>query len=109
MIPLSRSEIGEGVHRAARSVNPIDKRVAFASSLSPQHKNLDSLLKLTLSECLEKTFQTQGFMSLQEKFGRFRVLIVGRANAGKTTILQGICNSTEYPEIYDGEGNRVRT
>ncbi|KAI9462097.1 hypothetical protein HD554DRAFT_2027746, partial [Boletus coccyginus] len=33
--------------------------------------------------------------------GRFRILIVGRANAGKTTILRGICNSTENPEIYD--------
>ncbi|KAI9455615.1 hypothetical protein HD554DRAFT_2178398 [Boletus coccyginus] len=44
---------------------------------------------------------------LQEKFGRFRILIVGRANAGKTTILQGICNSTENPEICDGDGNKV--
>ncbi|KAI9462064.1 hypothetical protein HD554DRAFT_1468588 [Boletus coccyginus] len=47
------------------------------------------------------------FEDLREKFGRFRILIVGRANAGKTTILRGICNSTENPEIYDGDGNRV--
>ncbi|KAF8555080.1 hypothetical protein OG21DRAFT_957184 [Imleria badia] len=50
---------------------------------------------------------TQDFGNLQEKFGRFRILIVGRANAGKTTILRGICNSTENPEIYDGDGNKV--
>ena len=50
---------------------------------------------------------TQDFKNLQEKFGRFRILIVGRANAGKTTILRGICNSTENPEIYDGNGNKV--
>ena len=50
---------------------------------------------------------TQDFENLQEKFGRFRVLIIGRANAGKTTILRGICNSTENPEIYDGNGNKV--
>ncbi|KAI9566086.1 hypothetical protein HD554DRAFT_2026150 [Boletus coccyginus] len=45
---------------------------------------------------------SEDFEDLQKKFGRFRILIVGRANAGKTTILRGICNSTENPEIYDG-------
>ncbi|KAI6147661.1 GTP-binding protein [Pisolithus tinctorius] len=40
---------------------------------------------------------------------RFRVLVMGRANAGKTTILQRVCNSTEKPEIFDGEGNKVRS
>ena len=51
---------------------------------------------------------TGDFENLREKFGRFRILIIGRANAGKTTILRGICNTTESPEIYDGEGNKVR-
>ncbi|KAI9459541.1 hypothetical protein HD554DRAFT_1616039 [Boletus coccyginus] len=49
----------------------------------------------------------EDFKDLQEMFGRFRILIVGRANAGKTTILRGICNSTENPEICDGGGNKV--
>jgi GTP-binding protein EngB required for normal cell division len=31
---------------------------------------------------------------------RFRVLIIGRANAGKTTILKRVCDTTESPEIY---------
>jgi hypothetical protein len=31
---------------------------------------------------------------------RFRVLIIGRANAGKTSILQRVCDTTESPEIY---------
>ena len=44
---------------------------------------------------------------LMEKFGRFRILIIGRANAGKTTILQRICNSTEDPEIYNDQGKKV--
>lgn len=39
---------------------------------------------------------------------RFRVLVMGRANAGKTTILQRVCNSTDGPEIFDGWGNKVR-
>jgi hypothetical protein len=33
---------------------------------------------------------------------RFRVLIIGRANAGKTTILQRVCDTTESPKIYRG-------
>ncbi|KAH9014050.1 hypothetical protein EDB85DRAFT_2296057 [Lactarius pseudohatsudake] len=33
---------------------------------------------------------------------QFRVLIIGRANAGKTTILQRICDTTESPVIYRG-------
>ncbi|KIO03843.1 hypothetical protein M404DRAFT_144958 [Pisolithus tinctorius Marx 270] len=38
---------------------------------------------------------------------RFRILVMGRANAGKTTVLQRVCNSTEKPEIFDGKGNKV--
>ena len=45
--------------------------------------------------------------NLRERFGRFRILVVGRANAGKTTILKKICNSIEDPEIYDDQGRRV--
>jgi hypothetical protein len=41
---------------------------------------------------------------------KFRVLIIGRANAGKTSILQRVCDTTENPEIYsvDSEGVRSR-
>jgi hypothetical protein len=42
---------------------------------------------------------------------RFRVLIIGRANAGKTSILQRVCDTTDSPEIYSvdesGARNRV--
>jgi predicted GTPase len=44
---------------------------------------------------------------LAKKAERFRILIVGRANAGKTTILKKICNTTEDPEIYDRDGQKV--
>ena len=36
---------------------------------------------------------------------QFRVLIIGRANAGKTTILQRVCETTESPAIYRGQGS----
>jgi GTPase SAR1 family protein len=38
---------------------------------------------------------------------QFRVLVIGRANAGKTTILQRVCDTTESPNIYRG-GKEVR-
>jgi predicted GTPase len=44
---------------------------------------------------------------LKEKCQRFRILIIGRANAGKSTILKRICDTIEEPEILDPEGNKV--
>ncbi|KIK20986.1 hypothetical protein PISMIDRAFT_681814, partial [Pisolithus microcarpus 441] len=40
---------------------------------------------------------------------RFRILVMGRANAGKTTILQRVCNTTDNPEITDGKGNKIES
>jgi hypothetical protein len=45
---------------------------------------------------------------IRERADRFRVLIIGRANAGKTTILQKVCNTAEKPEIFDSHGKKVR-
>ncbi|KIN99266.1 hypothetical protein M404DRAFT_820678 [Pisolithus tinctorius Marx 270] len=42
-----------------------------------------------------------------DRIPRFRILVMGRANAGKTTILQRVCNTTDQPEIFDGNGERV--
>ena len=33
---------------------------------------------------------------------QFRVLVIGRANAGKTSILQRVCETSESPTIYRG-------
>ena len=38
---------------------------------------------------------------LRKRYSRFRILVIGRANAGKTTLLQKVCNTTEDPCIYD--------
>ena len=38
---------------------------------------------------------------LRATYTRFRILVIGRANAGKTTLLQRVCNTTEDPCIYD--------
>ena len=42
---------------------------------------------------------------LRATYTRFRILVIGRANAGKTTLLQRVCNTTEDPCIYD-ENNK---
>ncbi|KDQ08392.1 hypothetical protein BOTBODRAFT_118706 [Botryobasidium botryosum FD-172 SS1] len=36
-----------------------------------------------------------------------RVLIIGRANAGKTTILRAVCGAKGDPDVYDPDGNKV--
>jgi GTPase SAR1 family protein len=49
------------------------------------------------------TFDTMDAPQILPKlpdYVRFRVLIIGKANAGKTTILQRVCNTTESPEIH---------
>jgi GTPase SAR1 family protein len=34
---------------------------------------------------------------LRAKYTHFRILVIGRANAGKTTLLQRVCNTKEDP------------
>ena len=43
----------------------------------------------------------------RSKCKHFRTLIIGRANAGKTTLLKKVCNSIEDPEIFSPSGEKV--
>ena len=43
-----------------------------------------------------------------DRIGRFRILVIGRSNSGKTTLLQRVCNTTEAPEIYNSKGEKVK-
>jgi ABC-type cobalamin/Fe3+-siderophores transport system ATPase subunit len=54
----------------------------------------------------------QGALSAQEiraECPQFRILIIGKANAGKTTILRKVCNAKPdaKPIIYDAEGKEI--
>ena len=40
---------------------------------------------------------------------RFRVLIIGRANAGKTSILKRVCDTTDNPEIHSSNPSGARS
>ncbi|KAG2088269.1 uncharacterized protein F5147DRAFT_587713, partial [Suillus discolor] len=35
------------------------------------------------------------------------MLVIGRANAGKTTILQRVCKTRDNPEIYNSAGKKI--
>ncbi|KIK50060.1 hypothetical protein GYMLUDRAFT_253307 [Collybiopsis luxurians FD-317 M1] len=48
---------------------------------------------------------TSAAFELRQKYKYFRILVIGRANAGKTTLLKRVCNTTEEPCIYDEEKN----
>ena len=43
----------------------------------------------------------------REKYTCFCMLVIGRANAGKMTLLQCVCNTTEDPCIFDNDKNVV--
>ena len=47
-------------------------------------------------------------IDLRSKCRHFRILVIGRANSRKTTLLKKVCNSVEDPEIFDPSGKKVR-
>ena len=47
-------------------------------------------------------------INLCRKCRHFCILVIGRANAGKTTLLKKVCNSVEDPEIFSLSGKKVR-
>jgi len=43
-----------------------------------------------------------------DRIGHFRILVLGRSNASKTTLLQRVCNTAELPEIFNAKGEKVK-
>ncbi|KAG2099563.1 uncharacterized protein F5147DRAFT_582667 [Suillus discolor] len=44
---------------------------------------------------------------IRKKISHFQILVIGRVNTGKTTILQRVCNTRDNPEIYNSTGEKV--
>jgi GTPase SAR1 family protein len=40
-------------------------------------------------------------VKIRQKYQHFRILVIGRANAGKTTLLKRVCNTKDDPCIYN--------
>ncbi|KAJ7085902.1 GTP-binding protein [Mycena epipterygia] len=45
--------------------------------------------------------------SIRSECEHFRILVIGRTNTGKTTLLKKVCNSIEDPEIFGPYGNPI--
>jgi len=63
----------------------------------------------TMSAPAQGTSNAKYYKEIRAKFERFRILIIGRRNSGKTTILQRVCNTTDKPLIFDRDGKKVRS
>ena len=46
-------------------------------------------------------------IEIRRQCTHFRILVIGRANAGKTTLLKKVCETTDEPRIYDPNGKEV--
>ncbi|KAI6012773.1 hypothetical protein F5J12DRAFT_912106 [Pisolithus orientalis] len=73
---------------------PVPASTGEESSTSPSFRPLNRLDPAKAKEHVDRIH-------------RFRILVMGRANAGKTTILQRVCNTTDQPEIFNAEGQKV--
>ena len=116
-----QSKLAWAAHRTSSRIH-IDARLVPSRALSHSHPH-SCTQRLTKLQSRAVTPHLKPFSFLQDMATmaaqqdrprlpkiRFRVLIIGRANAGKTSILKRVCETTDNPEIYrlDPSGNRQR-
>ena len=72
--------------------------------------HIDSAQVAIVSQNIEEDFRLDPAQVKKhfDRIGRFRILVIGRSNAGKTTLLQRVCNTTELPEIFNAKGEKVK-
>lgn len=102
-IHLDTSAYVRRVDGTLRDVNAVSTMVRFPSLLScflPHPTQSTKSLSTRIRH-------TSVMASSVDKFPRFRVLVIGRANSGKTTLLQRVCNTTESPIVRDQNGKKV--
>ena len=97
-----------------RSIAPVrcrgDPRFGFTHVAVldfPYLLNLAYLPAFMLSWIQHRLKRRQEPAKLRAKYTHFRILVIGRANAGKTTVLKRVCNTTEDPCIYDEENHNL--
>jgi hypothetical protein len=104
VVPCLYSHPGTRVHRFRAVIPSTGSHLSHACSVP--HKSP------SCNHCDQRMGQVTSKLSRSDtKIPRglkFRVLIIGRANAGKTSILQRVCNTTEGPKILRllSQGNR---
>ena len=106
LAPHLTAPMGTAQSRIARHRNAQSRT---AQSTAQSHTAL-SLTAQSTAQChtaLSLTSESRPQIKPRLPEIRFRVLVIGRANAGKTSILQRVCETTESPTIYRG-GKEVR-
>ncbi|KAE9408472.1 hypothetical protein BT96DRAFT_699892 [Gymnopus androsaceus JB14] len=58
-------------------------------------------------ESVTEPMDSDELLRLRDMCGKFRILVIGRANAGKTTICQMMCNTKDPPIVHDRNGNKI--
>ena len=71
-------------------------------------EEIQSNIRIQSKQHVDPERQRRRAKNIRRRTSHFRVLIIGRANAGKTTILQRVCNTTECPKIFNPQGHEVR-
>ena len=79
-------------------------RSLTTTHLDPAHLRLSLLCDPLITY---RSFDMNKAIEYRRKCKHFRTLIIGRANAGKTTLLKKVCNSIEDPEIFSPSGEKV--
>ncbi|KAJ6585478.1 hypothetical protein B0H19DRAFT_925856 [Mycena capillaripes] len=67
----------------------------------------DKTVKLLFQSVVGIRSELEKAIGLRRKCKHFRILVIGRANAGKTTLLKKVCDSIEDPEIFSPSGRKI--
>ena len=81
-------------------------------TVTPHTAQLEPLTSTTVFFAMATSSKPQltaeEIQKTRAKFKQFRILVIGRANAGKTTILRKVCNTTGEPTIFNPKGKKVK-
>ena len=91
-------EPGAFISALTDNLNSVCLRLSFTHSFPTYRSYNTPLPPIMMTKAID----------LRSKCSHFRILVIGRANAGKTTLLKKVCNSVNDPEIFDPSGKKVR-
>ena len=91
-------EPGAFISALTDNLNSVCLRLSFTHSFPTYRPHNTPLPPIVMDKAID----------LRRKCGHFRILVIGRANSGKTTLLKKVCNSVEDPEIFTPSGKKVR-
>ena len=103
-------EAGAFVGRANQRLNHPTKVTSHSLEAEERHHLDPPQVATFVSRSIEEDFRLDPAQVKEhfDRIGRFRILVIGRSNSGKTTLLQRVCNTTELPEIFNAQGERVK-